>query len=527
MRDHLYQDLKYALRALRGSPGFTAVAVLSLALGIGANTTVFTFVNAVLFRSLPYPGSDRIVVVRERPLELDGTVNVHPFNFLEWRRRARSFDSLALLQTPPMNVMGADGAEQVARVQTTAELFRVFGLEPVLGRMFTEEETNPGNHRVVILGHGFWQRWFGGDPGVLGRPLPVTDGALTIIGVAPAGFRIGLTEPEAYTPLEIDPARPNAIGSRSFQCYARVKPDVSMAAVKAEMDVIASGLAREFPLDRGYGVFVSPLHDYLAKDARRALGLLMGVVAIVLVIACTNLGGLLLARGLNRRGELALRVSLGATRRRLVGQLVTESLVLAVCGGTGGLVLAIWSTRALARLTAGALTLGTGEPIRLDATVLVFTCIVSIVTALAVGVLPAWQGSRVDPQSTLRRQSRAATADRRQHGVRSLLVVSQVSLAVVLLVGAALLLRTFANLVRVDLGFEPAGTVTMRLFLGARPDEARIALLDRILERVEALPGVTAAGTIQFLPLSGANCGTGFRREGDPAGDSSSSLSTE
>ena len=525
MRDRLYQDAKYAFRTLRKSPGFTTVAVLSLALGIGVNTTIFTFVNAVLLRPLPYPGSDRIVVLRERQLKSDRTVNVHPFNFLEWQSRARSFDSMALQQMTPLNVMGADGAEQIVRVQTTAELFRVFGLQPVLGRMFTEEETRPGNRRVVILGHGFWQRWFGGDPGVLGRQLSVTDGTLTIVGVAPAGLRLGVTEPEAYTPLGIDPAQPAAIGSRSFQCYGRLKTGTSIADVQAEMDVVASVLAREFPLDRGYGVFVARLQDFLAKDARGALGLLMGIVAMVLVIACANLGGLLMARGLNRRGELAVRASLGATPRRLVGQLVVESLLLALCGGALGLAFAYVATRALAGLTASAL--GTGESIRLDTTCLTFTCIVSLLTALAFGVLPAWLASRVEPESAMRRQSRAATTDRRQHGLRSLLVVSEIALAVVLLVGAALLLRTFSNLVQVDLGFQPAGTVTMRLFLGARSDDARIALLDRILERVESLPGVTAAGTIQFLPLSGASCGTGFRREGDSAADPSSALSTE
>ena len=224
--DSLRRMSTYALRALRKSPGFSAVAILSLAIGIGANTTIFTFVNAVLLRPLPYPASDRLVVLREQPLGSEGTVNVHPVNFVEWRARARSFEALALVQTPPLNVMGSNGAEQIARVQTTSELFRVFGVGPVLGREFTEEETGPGSHSVVILGHGFWQRWFGGDPGVLGRSLAVPDGSLTIIGVAPAGLRIGVMEPDAYTPLSINPANPGEIGSRSFQCYGRLKPGV-------------------------------------------------------------------------------------------------------------------------------------------------------------------------------------------------------------------------------------------------------------------------------------------------------------
>ena len=219
------RDVTFALRALRKSRGFTAVAILSLALGIGANTTIFTFVNAVLLRPLPYPGSDRLVILREQPLGGGGTVNVHPQNFLEWQARARSFEALALVQTPPLNLIGSNGAEQIARIQTTSELFRVFGVTPALGRAFTEEETRPGrNDDVVILGHGFWQRWFGGDPGVIGRRLAVQGGSLTIVGVAPPGLRIGVMEPDAYTPLRIDPANPGAVGSRSFQCYGRLKP---------------------------------------------------------------------------------------------------------------------------------------------------------------------------------------------------------------------------------------------------------------------------------------------------------------
>ncbi len=515
--DSLRKDARYALRALRKSPGFTSVAILSLALGIGANTTIFTFVNAVLLRPLPYPGSDRLVVLREQPLGSEGTVSVHPVNFVEWRARSRSFEALALVQTPPLNVIGSNGAEQIARIQTTSELFRVFGVGPMLGREFREEETRPGSHNVVILGHGFWQRWFGGDPGVLGRRLAAEDGSLTIIGVAPPGLRVGLTEPDAYTPLSINPANPGAIGSRSFECYGRMKPGVSLDAVRAEMTAIASALERQYPLDKGMGVFVSGLHDYLVREGRPALRLLIAVVATVLIIACVNLGGLLMARGIARRGEFAVRASLGASRSRLVRQLVIESLVLSSFGGAVGLAVAYLATRILVSLTAGALTVGTTQPIRLDATCLFFTLAVSTVTALAFGLVPAWQASRVDPQMALRERTRGTSADRRQYRLRSMLVVTEVALAVVLLVGAGLLLRTFSSLVRVNLGFQPADTVTMGLFL-LRPPEARIALVDQILERVQAVPGVTAASTTQFLPLSGMNCATGFWFEGQTSG---------
>jgi predicted permease len=542
--DSLRQDVIYALRSLRKSPGFSAVAILSLALGIGANTTIFTFVNGVLLRPLPYPASDRLVILREQPpgaapnrqgyggspkpsAKADDTVNVHPLNFLEWRSRARSFEALALVQTPPLNVVGSSGAEQIARVQATSELFRVFGVEPVLGRAFTELEATPGNDLVVILGHGYWHRQFGGDPGVLGRALVLPDGSLTIVGVAPPGLRIGVMEPDAFTPLAIDPGNPGAIGSRSFQCYGRLKPGVGLDAVRTEMTAIASALARQHQLDEGYGVFVSGLQEYLVKEGRPALRLLMAVVATVLVIACANLAGLLMARGLGRRGELAVRASLGASRPRLVRQLVIESLVLAALGGATGLLVAYWASQALVTLTAGALAVGTTEPIRLDTTCLAFTILLSTGTALLFGLLPARQATGVKPQEALREQSRGGTPDRRHHRMRSLLVVAEVALALVLLVGAGLLLRTFSSLVRVNLGFQPAETITMGLFLGMGTPEARVALVDRILDRVEALPGVKAAGTIQFLPLTGTNCGTGFWLEGQAAGDPSRALPTD
>lgn len=516
--ESLRQDLNYAVRSLRKSPGFTAIAILSLAIGIGANTTIFSFVNAVLLQPLRYPDPDRLVVLHEHALGSTERLNVHPVNYVEWRARTRSFEALALVQTPPLNIMSSNGAEQISRILTTSELFDVFRVDPVLGRGFTDDETRPGNQNVVILGYGFWQRWFGGDPGVLGRQLAVQDGSLTIVGVAPPGFRIGLAEPDALTPLTIDPANPASTGSRAFQCYGRLAPGVSLDSANAEMAVIASALQREYRLDDKMGVFVSGLHDHLVGEARAGLRLLMAVVATVLAIACVNLAALLMARGLARRSEFAVRAALGAGRGRLVRQLVIESFVLSSCGGLAGLVVAYWGTQALVALTAGALTPGTSAPIRLDAACLVFTFAISTATALAVGLVPARQASHVDPQAALRERTLGATADRRHHRIRRLLVVTEVALAVVLLVGAGLLLRTFSSLVRVDLGFQPAQTLTMGLFLGLRPPEARIAVIDHILDRVESLPGVKAAGTIQFLPLRGVTCGTGFWRE-EQAGD--------
>ena len=525
--DSVRQDLSYALRALRKSPGFTAVAILSLATAIGANTTIFTLVNSVLLTPLPYPGADRIVVFHEHKLNSAEPLHVHPVNFVEWRKQARSFEALALVQTPPLNLMGRDGAEQVSRMLATPELFRVFGVRPVIGREFSKDESLPKGGDVVILGYGFWKRWFGGDPAVLGRQLPTATGSLTIVGVAPPGFRVGTVEPETFTPLEIDPASPASTGSRAFECYGRLARGVSLAAAQAEMTALESRLRQQYQFDEGMGVLVFDLHGFLVREARPALRLLMAVVAVVLAIACVNLAGLLMARGIARRAEFAVRVALGAGRGRLVRQLVIESLVLSGAGGVVGATGAYWATQALVARSAAAFADAAAVPIQLDARVLLFTVVVATATGLAFGLLPAWQASHIDPQTVLREQTRRASAGRRQFRLRELLVVSEVALAVVLLVGAGLLLRSLSSLVRVKLGYQPSGALTMGLFLGVQPPEVRSALLDRILDRVESVPGVKVAGTIQFLPLRGLNCGTGFWLGEQGSRDPSRSLFTE
>ena len=525
--DSVRQDLSYALRALRKSPGFTAVAILSLAIAIGANTTIFTLVNSVLLTPLPYPGADRIVVFHEHKLNSAEPLHVHPVNFVEWRKQARSFEALALVQTPPLNLMGRDGAEQVSRMLATPELFRVFGVRPVIGREFSKDESLPKGGDVVILGYGFWKRWFGGDPAVLGRQLPTATGSLTIVGVAPPGFRVGTVEPETFTPLEIDPASPASTGSRAFECYGRLARGVSLAAAQAEMTALESRLRQQYQFDEGMGVLVFDLHGFLVREARPALRLLMAVVAVVLAIACVNLAGLLMARGIARRAEFAVRVALGAGRGRLVRQLVIESLVLSGAGGVVGATGAYWATQALVARSAAAFADAAAVPIQLDARVLLFTVVVATATGLAFGLLPAWQASHIDPQTVLREQTRRASAGRRQFRIRELLVVSEVALAVVLLVGAGLLLRSLSSLVRVKLGYQPSGALTMGLFLGVQRPEVRSALLDRILDRVESVPGVKVAGTIQFLPLRGLNCGTGFWLGEQGSRDPSRSLFTE
>ncbi len=525
----LGQDLRYALRIMRKSPGFTTVAVLSLALGIGANTAIFTFVNAALLKPLPYPDAGRIVALEQRPWKSQRTTLVHPRSFVPWHDRSQSFEALAIAQPAPVNTQGVDGAEQAPGLWTTPELFRVFGVEPTLGRVFTDQEgfsrsqvrrEAAAETSVAVLSHGYWQRRFGSDANILGKTLATGWGKAVVIGVMPAGFRVGTLNVDVYLPIHIDRSRPEAVGSRGFLCFGRLRRGVTLEAARAEMAVIAEQVGREDPVERLFGVVILSLRDYLVGDNRLVLLVLAGVVAFVLLIACANLAGLLLTRGVGRQGELALRASLGASRRRLVAQLLAESIVLSAMGGALGLLLGSWTSRGLVFLARDAVTFGQMADVHLDGRVLAFTVALSLLTAIAFGLAPAWQAPRVALQAALNAHGRSGTGDRSQRRFRSALVVGQVALAVVLLVGAGLLLRTFSRLLEVKLGFQPERALTMRMLVTG-PPAARSNLVESILDRVETLPGVNAVGTIQFLPLSGwTNNGTfdfvGRPRPADP-----------
>jgi len=509
--EHLLQDVRYATRVAGKSPGFTTVAILSIALGIGANTAIFTFVNAALLKPLPYPDADRIVVLQQRPLQSQRTTFVHPRSFVPWQDRSQSFEALAIAQPVPVNTQGIDDAEQVPGLWTTPELFRVFGVEPMMGRVFTNREglgraqvrgEAASGSSVVVLGHDYWQRRFGSDPNILGKTIPIGRGTAVVAGVLPAGFRVGTLNVDIYSPIHIDRSKPEAVGSRGFLCFGRLRRGVSLETARAEMEAIAGQVGREDPNEKDWGVAVLSLRDYLVRDTRLVLLVLAGVVALVLLIACANLAGLLLTRGVGRQSELALRASLGASRRRLIEQLLAESITLAALGGAFGLLLGLWTSHALILLARDAVSFGQMADACLDGRVLAFTIGLSFLTAIAFGLVPAWHATRVDLQTALKEHGRGGIGGRSQQRFRSALVVGEVALAVVLLVGAGLLLRTFSRLLDVKLGFQPEQALTMRMLMRGEP-AARSNLVESILDRVEALPGVNAVGTIQFLPLSG------------------------
>ena len=514
----LLQDLRYGLRQLRRNPGFTIVAVLTLALGIGANTAIFTLIDATILKPLPYKQADRLVVLGGRAANQspNGLELVHPTEYLAWRDRAQSFESLVLTQGIPVNTQGQDGAEQIAGLWTTPGLFKVFAVLPELGRPFTEQEARPGGNKVAILSYGYWQRRFGKDPTVIGRTIRLDGEAAIVIGVMPAGFRVGAMDADIYLPMPLDPANPEAVGSRSFQCYGRLRQGVSISSAQAEMNVIEHQLQRLHPkLLGGWGVAVLGLHDFLTQQSRPALLTLLGAVFFVLAIACANLAGLLLARGNSRRGELAVRTALGASRRRLLRQLTVESLLLSAAGGAAGLILGLWISRLVVPLVEQAASFGPFGQVHLDVRVLVFTLSLSLLTAIFFGPMPAFEASQFDVMGSLKERGSDTSNHRRQRRLQSALVVGEVALSVVLLAGAGLLLRTFSRLLQVNLGFNTEHVLTARmLVMGER--QQRSSLVDRILDRLQALPGVHAAGTIQFLPLGGwANRGP-FHLVGEP-----------
>jgi putative ABC transport system permease protein len=513
-------DVRYAWRTLVKNPGFAAIAVLTLGLGIGANTAIFTFVDASLLEPLPYPDAGKIVFIAERPPHRSDLVNVHPFNFLEWQARARSFDALALMQSIPANTMGPEGAEQLSGLWTTAGLFRVFGVSPALGRGFTEDETvavgDPPKAvgHVAIISHALWQQRFASDPNIIGKHILLYGEANTVIGVMPAGFRAGVFNPDLYLPMPIDRQKPDSIGSHSFVCYGRLRAGVDLAAGRAEMNVIAARLGREYPMDQDWTAAVLSLRNHLTIDSRPVLLLLQAVVAFLLLIVCSNVAGLLLTRSIGRRSELAVRLSLGAGRLGLIQLLGIESLVLSSAGGAAGLLLGSWASHLLYHMTQRAWSLGHLQEAHLDLRILAFTGGISLLTTLLCGSVPAWHVSRVDIQTTMRTTSRGASESRVHRHLGGILAVSQVALALVLLIGARLLLRTFSHFLNVQLGFQPGRVLTMQmLILG--DDSQRANKVEAILDRIRALPEVGAAGTIQYLPL-GPTSGTGFFIEGEP-----------
>jgi putative ABC transport system permease protein len=518
----LVQDVRYGARMLRKRPGFTLVALVTLALGIGANTAIFSVVNAVVLRPLPYGRADRIVAIQE--LDKDGgRVQVTPANFLDWRAQNTVFEHLAAIFSRPANLAYADQAERIDIAVTSANLFSVFDVKPERGRLFLPEDEEAGHPSIVVISHGLWQRRFGGDADVVGKDITLDGKSYTVAGIAPSGFQYPDKTEAWLPPLRLAPelnARMDVTQVRGLgylSVVALLKEDSSLEQAASEIETITARLRSQYPdtNNRRFNKVVS-LHTHLVGDTGAMLWLLLGAVSFVLLIACANVANLLLARAASRQKEMAIRAALGGSRWRVTRQLLTESTMLALAGGALGLLLAWWGVDLMMKLLPEDFP--RWREINLDWQVLAYTFGASLVTGVLFGFAPALQLSRTDVNESLKESGRGAAGSRRQNRLRNLMVAGEVALSLVLLVGAGLLFRSFIRLQSVDTGFTSQHVLTVRLSpSGAtyRRDADYISYYTEAMQRISVIPGVEAVGAINTLPLSKGPT-AGFRIEGRP-----------
>jgi putative ABC transport system permease protein len=524
----LSQDIRYGLRMLLKRPGFTLVAVLTFALGIGANTAIFSVVNAVLLNPLPFPSPERLVALGQTEPESRAALSNFSFrNFADLRDRSKAFERLAAYYNSSLTLTGQGEAARLRVTVATADLFPMLGASPALGRVFLTEEDNPGGGsagRPAILSWGCWQRYFGGDPAVVGRAVTLSGSTYTIVGVMPANFSFPVqalpTEVWVSTALDAERTGQGAImvarGYRGWRVVGRLKNGVTVEQAQAEADMVASNLAAQFPdANKDLGIKVMPLLESLVASLRLTLLLIFGTVGVVLLIACVNVANLLLARAVSRQREMNIRVALGASRWRITRHFMTESLMLALAGGALGALLAMWGTDLIVSFSPEGIT--RIAETRLDARVLAFTALVSVLTGAICGLAPALGVSRERLAEALKEGGRNSAGGLRRGRARRLLVIVEVSLALVLLVGAGLFIRTLMRLQNVRLGFDPRNVLTMTVAKSLSDDPEQTGEFFRQLtERLKALPGVVNASVTWQLPLSGASAMTGLAIEGQP-----------
>ncbi len=514
----VYKDVQYAIRMFLKSLGFTAVAILTLALGIGANTAIFSVVNAVLLRPLPFRDPSRLVMLYEQMPTIP-VLGPSYENFVDWRDQSTSYEGVALVRNTTFNLTGAGDPERLAGQMASANFFPLLGINTMQGRTFLPEEDRAGGQPVVLLTYGFWQRHFGGAPSALGKNITLDNLSYTVVGILPPNFQF--FQP-ADVLVPIAPWAKTLPDDRSWHpgliAVGRLKPDISVSQARAEISVIAKRLEKQYPVyDTNVGASAIALHEQLVQNVRPALLVLLGAVGLVLLIACTNIANLLLARASGRRQEIAIRMAIGAGRYRILRQLLTESVLLAIVGAAAGLFLA-WLTMA-PLVSLASTSIPNVGPINLDGRVLLFAVIIAVLAGILFGLVPAFQTARLDLRTMLNESPRGSTGTSRQRQFRGALVVTEVALALVLLIGAGLLLRSFARLQDVQPGFQPANLLVVDVPLSQKafPQSAqRMEFFDRLLDRLAALPGVHAAGAASNLPVSGGGSIIHFNIEGHP-----------
>src|SRR5437868_9685822 len=497
----MIQDLIYGLRWLRKNPGFTVLAVLMLAVGIGVNTAMFSVINAVLLQPLPYPEADRIVWMAESGPEIANRAVSYP-NFLDWRARSQSFEAMSTFRGYSVNITGSDKPENLDARMISADYFKVMCFTPLLGRDFTAEDDQPSAPLVTLVSYGFWQQHFAGDPNIVGKEILLDDKPHTIIGVLPQNF-VHQGPPPLWLLVgqhlgEYDQKHRDV--RTAGNVIARLRPGVSIQQARAEMNQIAQQLLRDHPIGNAGAnvVNVVSLQDSITTKVSSALKILFGAVALVLLIACANVANLLLARAAVRRKEFAVRAALGASRFRIVRQMLAESLLLAMAGGLLGLIFAIWTMPLLSRVTHETVPRMSG--VTLNSKILGFNLAVSLFTGILFGLIPALRSSKTNLQETLK-DSSATTTDAQGKRLRGALVVAEVAVSVALVIGAGLLVKSLVRLLRSDFGFNPNGVLTMELKVSRSRDRAELnRMLQQVLQGVQALPGVDNASLSAALP---------------------------
>ena len=515
--EDLLQDLRYLLRALARSPSHTGVVLFTLAVGIGANAAIFSIVNSVLLRPLPYRDPDRLVMLYQTRALAKQERLPQPFaNYLDFERQSRVFDSLAAYYGVSLNLTGSGEPERLIGTMATASLFDVLGVPPHLGVPFPVEAEEPGRDPVVVISYGLWQRRFAGDPAVLGQTITLSEVPRRIVGVMPAGFRFPHKDAEFWVPLALEANRRQARNASSWLLVGRLDDDVSIEQARADVKGIAARLERDFPEALGWtGAEIVSLHEQVVGAVKPSLLLLMATVVLVLLIACVNIANLLLARAAAREKEIAIRLAVGAGRRRVIRQLLTESVVLALVGGLLGLMFAAAGLDLL--LAYSPADLPRLDQVSLDAPVLLFTLGVSFLTGLVFGVAPAYQASKPDLLTALKEGGRGSLVGAGGRRLRGLMLVVEVALCCVLLIGAGLMVKSFARLQEVEPGFNPDRLVSMNIQLPramwVSPGQSE-AFFKQLLERIESLPGVEATGAISAIFIGSQPGGSPFLIEG-------------
>lgn len=517
--ESLTQDIFYGLRMFRTNPGFTAVVLLTLALGIGANTVIFSVVNAIVLRPLPYKEADRLIFVSETTSD----TKIKPFSFLDytdWRDQNQVFEHFAAFKFDGANLIGDDQPERLQTAFVSANIFPMLGVDPIVGRVFTADEDKSGGPRVVVMNYDLWQRRFGGDKGVIDKTLNLDGQIYTVVGVMPAGFKAypsSTWRPELWMPLSLLPdGLKNARRARQgIYAFGRLKNGVTFDQARVEMDKVAGQLEQQYPdSNGGHKAYLVPLHQHIIRDVRTSVLLLLGAVGLVLFIACANVANLLLTRAATRQREISIRAAMGASRLRLVRQLLTESVVLSALGAIIGLGFAYVGIKLL--LNISPTNLPRVSEIGIDSRVLWFTFLVSILTGLIFGLTPALHASKADLSQVLKETARGSAGVARTY-IRNLLVVGEVAIALVLLVASILIVRSFIRLVDTSPGFNTSNVLTMQMALpGSKYSESwRLrGFVEQLVQGVKSIPGVESAAVVNPLPLSGVGQQTPFTIEG-------------